>query len=505
MVFVPDQNQLYALYMFSCGEVGVGKPNKEMLALLAEDDRAWESRLSREARERGVAVDDLQRIENDTAELQQKREEVVPLAFRRVFRLNPAAEDGGLSARVHTGARGAMAILRVVRELPFLEVLDLSNLTSLYLADHYQLDGVTGNDVMEAICHTAASHPSLRVIDVTGQPIGTLAAHYFLELLRRNRRIQEVQFDRDAIDYRLVACIDKEMQHNATIPREPPVLPRVPTDVVKRLPIIDRKTVREQQLLRRIIEAETGLGDIMSSEEISEAVLYARIMSTTEVVTRSSGLRGDGEHLFLLKSGVIRAKAVSRGFELKRGDYFGETYTDVLFSQDLLVEAVRGVVYCIPLKHCRPLLDAWTRRVEMYYPLLRYSALLQALDVWTRLRMCCCATLRVFSKDEAVILPGDAFKGLFLVTAGAFGVVGSTSRAPRTREFTVGDVFGEEAFLARRQCSSVTIVAEGPAESSSCLVVSGCGARVLRSHLLPVLMTLAAAYSLHEELQPITK
>ncbi|PWU83395.1 protein kinase A regulatory subunit [Trypanosoma cruzi] len=148
---------------------------------------------------------------------------MVPLAMRRVLRLTPVI--GSIDALVHVGARGALAIVDVARELPFLEVLDFSNLTSLFLADPYQCEGVTGNDVIEAICRMAATHPSLRVIDLAGQPIGTIAAHHFLELLRRNRRIQEVQFDRDAVDCRLVAYIEREMRHNAALPRVPPVLP----------------------------------------------------------------------------------------------------------------------------------------------------------------------------------------------------------------------------------------------------------------------------------------
>ncbi|PWU83394.1 hypothetical protein C4B63_328g1 [Trypanosoma cruzi] len=71
-MFVPDQNQLHALYIFRCGELRVGKPNEEMLALLAEDDWAYLSRLKDEAHERGVSIDDLQMIEDDTAELRQK-------------------------------------------------------------------------------------------------------------------------------------------------------------------------------------------------------------------------------------------------------------------------------------------------------------------------------------------------------------------------------------------------------------------------------------------------
>ncbi|PWU93767.1 protein kinase A regulatory subunit [Trypanosoma cruzi] len=249
-MFVPDQNQLHALYIFRCGELRVGKPNEEMLALLAEDDWAYLSRLKDEAHERGVPIDDLQMIEEDTAEVRQKREAMVPLAMRRVLRLTPVI--GSIDALVHVGARGALAIVDVARELPFLEVLDFSNLTSLFLADPYQCEGVTGNDVIEAICRMAATHPSLRVIDLAGQPIGTIAAHHFLELLRRNRRIQEVQFDRDAVDCRLVAYIEREMRHNAALPRVPPVLPRAPSDSIKRLPVHDRKTVQEQQLLRRL-------------------------------------------------------------------------------------------------------------------------------------------------------------------------------------------------------------------------------------------------------------
>ncbi|KEG07937.1 putative protein kinase A regulatory subunit [Trypanosoma grayi] len=501
-MFVPNQNQLYALYMFRCGELRVGKPNKEMLALLAEDDRAWNLRLRDEAREREISVDDLQEIEADTAERQREREAMVPLAMRRVLRLEPewcssSCVSSSSDDRVHVGARGALAIVEVARELPFMEVLDLSNLTSLYLADPYQCDGVTGNDVVKAICGMAATHPSLRVIDVAGQPIGTLAAHNFLELLRCNRRIQELRFDREEVDHRLLAYIDKELRRNATTPE--------PAAVIARLPVLDRKTVREQQLLRRLMETEIGLCGIMSPEEMSEAVLHARTMSTTEVVTRSRGLRGDGVHLFLLKSGVLRAAAVPRGFELTRGDFFGETYADVLFSQDLLEEAVRGVVYCIPLAHLRPLCEEWARRVEAYFPRLRYSALLQAVDVWTRLRMCCCAAPHEFSGGETAISPGDGFKGLFLVTAGTFGVIGRTLNAPRVREFAVGDVFGEEALLARRQCSSVTIVAERGEVTCGCLVVAGCAARVVASHLRPVLLALAATYSQHEELQPIAK
>ncbi|KAH9593372.1 Cyclic nucleotide-binding domain [Trypanosoma melophagium] len=531
-MFLPDQNQLYALYMFSCGEHGVGKPNKEMLELLAEDDRAWNSRLSNEAQERGVSVSDMQEIEADTLERQQEREAVIPLAMRRVFRLTPVSysynsndnqntnSGNDLSGRVHVGARGALAILDVIEHLPFLEELDFSTLTSFYTADAYvTLDdnthdaekdtnngkspNVCGNAVIAALCRVATNHPSLRVLDIRGHPLGTTAGHALRELLCRNRRVQVLRMDRSGIDHHLLADIDKELSRNVNTVREKPKLPRTVPDVIARLPTIDRKTVREQQLLRRLMEAECGIGDIMNADTLREAVLHARVMSTTAALTRSNGLRGDGVHLFLIKSGIIRAGGNPRRFELRRGDYFGDTYVDFPFPQELLEEGERGVVYAVPLQHCKTLCAAWARRIESLYPLVRNLALLQAVSVWTRLRICCCATPRVFHNGETVIVPGDSFKGFFLVTEGSFGVVGRTTNAPRTHVFTVGDIFGEESLVSRRECSSVTIAAARDVEFSSCLLVEGCGARVLHSHLQPVLMTLASAYSLHEDLQPI--
>ncbi|AAZ12980.1 cyclic nucleotide-binding domain containing protein, putative [Trypanosoma equiperdum] len=509
-VFAPDQNQLYALYMHRCGAHGVGKPSREMLALLTEDDKAWQSRVTEEAHQRGVKVEDLQEIEGDTVERQRERESVTPLAFHRVFRLTPFIannERDGSAARIHVGARGLLAILDVVRELPFLEVLDLSNLTSLFLADTYQYDGVKGNDVISALCSIAATHPSLRVIDVRGQPLGTLAAHHFLELLKENTRIQEVHYDTDAVACHLVAAINKQQEKNAATPRQPPKLPQEPSDMIRRMPFLDRKTVKEQQLLRRLVESETGIGDVMSEEEVSTFVLYARTMSTTEVITRSRGLLGDGIHLFLLKSGVIRAAAEARGFEMRRGDFFGDTHGDILFSQNLLQEVERGVVYAIPIEHCGALRAVWARRVAAHYSTLKYNTLLQAVDVWTRLRTCCCSVSRVFEEGEEVIAKGDPFKGLFLVVSGVFSVIGCAGARVGGKEFTVGDAFGEEPLLTRRECSSVTIVA-GKNESSGencCLVVEGCAARILFNYLRPVLLTLVSAYSQHEELQPVQK
>nr|CCC91994.1 conserved hypothetical protein [Trypanosoma congolense IL3000] len=511
-IFVPDQNQLYALYLHRCGDRGVGKPNKEMLALLDEDDKAWETRITDEARQRGVTMEDLCEIEGDTAERQRERRAITPLAFRRVFKLTSCMErdhvDGaGATARIHVGARGLLAILDVVRELPFLEVLDISNLTSLFLADPYQDEGTRGNDVIVTMCAVAVKHPSLRVIDIRGQPLGALAAHHLLELLRANKRIQEVFYDDGAVPSHLVAAIRKQQEENASIPRKPPILLTEPSEAIRQLPIVDRKTVQEQQFLRRIVEGELGFGDLMTAEEISTFVLHARTMSTTEAVTRSKGLVGDGSHLFLVKSGVLRAAASARSFELRCGDFFGDTYEDILFSQNLLQEVERGVVYAIPLECCQKVREAWAQRVAAHYATLKYNALLQAVDTWMRLRICCCSEPRDFDEDETVISKGDTFKGLFLVTSGIFAVLDATDSQSRVREFTAGDVFGEEALLARRECSSVTVVAVRDEEqgSSSCLVIRGCGARVLVSLLRPVLLTFAATYSLHEELQRVQK
>ncbi|KAH8611027.1 Cyclic nucleotide binding domain [Trypanosoma vivax] len=587
--FVPDQNQLYALYIYACGVHRVGKPNKEMLMLLAEDDRAWESRVTKEAKERGITVEDLREMEGDTEEQRKQRYRMVPLAFRRVLRLVPQQPTGatqsaisceGLSSSdiepaagsVHIGARGVLAILDVVRELPFLEVLDLSNLTSIFLADRYQSNGVQGNHAIEALCQMAVKHPSLRAIDLRGQPLGTRGAHYLLDMLRGNKGIQEVLYDTGAVAPHLVKAIRKQQEINAATPRSPSKLTMEPSPVMKMLRTVDRKTLREQQLLRRLIESEIALGDILSYDDVSMAVLHARVMSTTETLTRSRGLCGDGVHLFLLKSGVLRSAVVARGFELRRGDFFGESYDGILFSQNLLEEVERGVVYAIPLEYCGPLLKVWSKRVEAVYSKLKYNTILQAVDTWTKLRICTCTSAVTFDEGDVVIRRGDAFKGLFLVTSGVFSVVVSRKGVASIKhEFTAGDIFGEEALLVRRECSSVNIVAgstilkiqktvnesnnvgggveEPPARSEkddekdedeedavvaeegainvvgveemheaansiekgeggtafSCLLIRGCAARVLSSHLRPVFRTLAAVYSRHEELQPLGK
>eukprot|EP00796_Vickermania_ingenoplastis_P000363 gene363-208_t len=492
--YLADQNQLYAYYLSRCGTYHVHRPNRFVLELLEEDIPAHYKRLKYESKQRQLPDwMALEEIEGDTEEQKERRICMIPLSKRRLFRITGT---GTLGEEIHLGARGMMAVLDLVAQLPLVEELDLSNLSSWYIDDAFPFHSVR--------CGSCGAF--LRRIDIRGQPIGTLAANEILELCRANPRINRVLFTREGVDYRLCAQLDKVLQQNDGKEIGPAALPECVPECITSLPRIDRKTLREQQILRAMLESDDHFTGLLTEDETQQLV-HTRTMSTAEVITRCNGrgLRGDGEHLFVLKSGRIRAFTDLVGFTLQRGDYFGEKYDEVLFSTCLFQEELRGVIYAIPLTYCRKIVDCWEDRLTDFYPLISKSPFFQPLATWCRIRVCTCSVRHTFEPGAIVVPAADFTAAMWVVQDGVFyALAGSEEEIDRTGRFDPypfysSEVFGGESLVARKKCSSVNIIAGKERGSYSAICISGSAVRILTDQLGQVLLSLVRPYSTHED------
>ncbi|KAK7198359.1 hypothetical protein NESM_000795000 [Novymonas esmeraldas] len=517
---LPSQSELYGYYVARCGHHGVRKPHQAVLALLAEDTVSHAERLAGEAAERRVAVADLVRIEDngDVAARARDRAAVLPLASQRVFRLADAGGRAALSP-LYVGARGMLPILDLLAELPLVESVDVSNIASWYDSDTFAgavHGSVSGNDVMDHLCSVLPRLRALRSLDLGNQPVGSIAVAKLLAATEPLPHIIHVHLDTTHVDPYLVRAFQQMLEEHQRLPRPPTssssAVARayvVPPHLAA-LPPLDRKTLREQQVLRALLCHDSNFTAAVTAAEMDAMVLTGRVMSTTEVVFRCGdrGVRGDGEHLFIVKSGRLRVYADLEGFTLGRRDYFGDHHPAVLLPCSRLVEEERGVVYAIPLHACGAIVACWGARLEASWPWLHRAPLMQAVGAWTCMRACTCSEVIVAAATETIVEAGDSAEELYVVCDGDFSALdvrdGDAARfnARSVRfVFTRYDVFGVEALVARKHHSSVRIKAGKERDMLYRVVrVRGCGVRVLHRQLRPLFISLARAYSLHEDL-----
>ncbi|KAG5478605.1 hypothetical protein LSCM1_06008 [Leishmania martiniquensis] len=517
---LPSQNQLYSYYVTRCGYHGVRKPHQAVLMLLSEDTTSHAERLAGEAAERGVTVADLEQIEDgaDAAVRARDRAAVVPLASKRTFRL-PEPVGEAVFSPVYVGALGLLPILDLISELPLVETVDLSNVASWYDNDTFAdsaKGSVCGNDVVARLCAILPRLRYLRSLDLGIQPLGSIAAAYLLEAIRPLTSVEHVSLDTTNVDPYLIRAFQQVLEEHPQ--RARPRLPaaeavaksyEIPLHITS-LPLLDRKTLREQQVLRALLGEDTNFTSVVTEVEMGDMVLTARVMSTTEVISRCGhgGIRGDGEHLFLLKSGRLRVYADLKGFVVSHGDYFGDSYSGVLLPCARLVEEERGIVYAIPLHSCTTVLARWATRLAAAWSWLQQTPLIQPVGLWSRMRACTCSEFVTSRPTDTVIDAGDGGEAIYVVCDGSFSAVDVSKgdaahfSARNVRSvFSRFDVFGIEALVARRRQSSVRIMAGRERDKFyRTLVIKGCGVRVLYRQLRPTCVSLARAYSLHKDL-----
>ncbi|KAG5504705.1 hypothetical protein GH5_05329 [Leishmania sp. Ghana 2012 LV757] len=517
---LPRQNQLYSYYVTRCGYHGVRKPHRAVLMLLAEDTASHAERLAGEAAERGVTVADLEQIEDAAQGAVDARDRaaVIPLACKRTFRLPESGGKAALSP-IYVGARGLLPILDLIAELPLVETVDLSNVASWYDNDTFAGSAhgsISGNEIVGQLCAILPRLRSLRSLDLGSQQLGSIAAAHLLEAIRPLPRVVHVHLDTTHIDPYLVRVFQQTLEEHQQLAQ-----PHLPTAEavartyeipphIKALPQLDRKTLLEQQILRALLCEDTNFASAVTEEEMGDMVLTARLMSTTEVVFRcgDKGIRGDGQHLFILKSGRLRVYADLKGFVISRGDYFGDSYSFLLLPCARLVEEERGIVFAVPLSSCTAVLTCWATRLSAAWPWLHQTPLTQPVGVWSRMRVGTCSEFAASEPTDTMIEAGDGGESIYLVCDGSFSAMdvreaeAARFNARNVRSvFSRFDVFGIEALVARKRQSSVRITAGKERDTPyRTLVVQGCGVRVLHRQLRPIFIALARTYSLHEDL-----
>ena len=513
---LPDQNQLYAYYLTRCGHHGVRKPHWAVLALLAEDAPSQQLRLATEAAERGVMAADLALTEDGSdGDGSATRAAVVALVHQRTFRL---CDDGAAGEPIYVGARGMLPVLDLVAELPLLVELDLSNISSWYDSDTIaqgQDGSVTGNDVAFRLCEVLPRLRRLCVVNLLNHPIGCAAGERLLYAVQDAPSIVELRLETRGLSAQILQALQQTLrEHQQTAGREPTLQLTaneytVPPYIAA-LPRLDRKTLREQQVLRAMLEGDANFSAVVTADELDEMVLTARVMSTTEAIFRcgKAGIRGDGVDLFVIKSGVLRVHEDLAGATLSRGDYFGDAYDATIVPCSPFVEEERGLVYAIPLASCARVTAQWSARVAEAWPWLQRTPVFQSVGAWTQLRVCTCAVMTRHEPAETVVEVGSGEGAVNVVCDGTYAALdvrdGDTAQFSKRNVrglFSRYDVFGTEALVARKHTSSVRIKAGR--DNDACyrvLHVRGCGVRLLQQQLRHVFVALARAYSLHADL-----
>ncbi|KPI85485.1 hypothetical protein ABL78_5445 [Leptomonas seymouri] len=514
---LPDQNQLYAYYLTRCGYHSVRKPHRAVLALLSEDKPSRALRLATEAAERGVAVADLALTEDssDGAAAVEARESVVALAQQQTFRLT---EDSGEGLPLYVGARGMLPILDLVAELPLLEELDFSTISSWYdndIAAQWGDGGVAGNDVVRRLCEVLPRLRVLRTLDLRGHPIGCAAAEWLIDAIHAAPTVTEVRLDAGGLSAHLLQALRQMLREHreAEAQNGRRLLTAADCAVppyIASLPRLDRKTLREQQVLRAMLTEDVNFTSAMSDGDLAEMVLMARVMSTTEAIFRcgKAGIRGDGVHLFIVKSGCLRVYEALAGTALRRGDYFGDSYDTTLVPCSHLVEEERGLVYAVPLASCTQVLSQWSQRVAEAWPWMQRTPVLQSVEAWTRLRSCTCCVWARPEPAETVVEVGSGDGAFFVVCDGTYAALdvrdGDTAQFSERNVrcvFSRYDIFGVEASVSRKHTSSVRIKAGKEKDVAYRLLeIHGCGVRLLQQQLRQVFVSLARSYSLHADL-----
>ena len=433
----PTQDQLYAVFMSACGFHRVRKPSKHITQLL--DPHA-----------------------------------PTPLSHL------PAVPMGG--KEVYWGNVNLKILLELMTHLPHIEEVDWSSL-SLYDSDAYKL-AFSGNELVGFLCDWAASHANVRRINLRNQPVGTEAGRMLRDLLAANGNIVALDLDEAGVDAAVLKALKANLERNQAgkNPRRPPTWH--PSAELATLEAVDRKSSCARRELHVLLwDRAAAFPTLEEESEKTKFVFQALKLTTAECEARVRGLRGDGNHLWVVESGELTVTVGSQKVTLGPGDYFGEPEDAVLFVAGQLSVTQRGSVFAVPLAASESLTRHWSAKVAAYHPVLAKVAAFQGLPTWCLLRLCHEARPVAFAQNELAVVKSKPFQGLFVVTKGSFLVRGRAKKGQASVKFEPGDVFGEEAFLSRFHVSSVDIKAvdEG---GNECLLVSAFAAA---AHVLPLL------------------
>lgn len=410
----------------------------------------------------------------------------------------------------------------------------------------HHLPPYSGNAVTWRLCQVVQSLRRVRRVDISGQPVGCAAAQMLWHTIQACPQLVVLNYTDTAVEQQLRAHVDRALRLNARRWTRSCIAPRLDKDAKQppyssaapptkhdeasnsymitpdantcapmaemttyddgplslppcllEITLLDRKTVREQELLYQLLTHNDNFASLMLDAcERRSVVRSARVMTTAEVVQRcragavgGGGLRGDGLHLFVIQSGAIHAAVDRTGVVLRQGDYFGDTYTSLgemtaaiaaasasaavtvcrhAFSSNVpgtgsldltrsklnaesaaaaslcdfpasaLRERERGWVYAIPLESCAPLLHRWRARVGALYPVLgRCVPTLHAVGTWTRLRACTCAMVHKYGTGALVQACGatEAYS-VYVVLQGTFAACAAGLAVRQTAEET---------------------------------------------------------------------
>jgi hypothetical protein len=509
---LPSQNELYALYIKTCCSLGIRKPNKHIVDLLAEDSYSRRRRLEREA----TAL----QVHPSVLEADAEVEDTAVQPVSTLEELPDMVRCG------HLGAKGVIALLTsIVKECPLLQRLDLSALPNLFHADPYK-QSPTGNQVIEVICNVAAAHPSLNTLHFGAHRLGTAAGQMLLEAVQRNPQLVTVTYSPDTMHPTVHTQLQQALSNNRKGANASGVVPPMPlglSDAVKQVAFVDRKTSDQRQLLSNL------LADLLTSipsrgvasndgDELPVALrrsadlpptlppaTLARIVDESapitlhEMIPQINSLRGDGSNLFLVARGELTVVfgGPNRPLLLRKGDFFGEPLHSPLYAAGSMEVSERGLAFRIPLSLVEPLTTHWSQRVEDFMPLVRQVPLLQPLHAWSLTRICMCsATHRCTESSPPLFTCQEEFGGVYVVVGGTVRLAipadrpitpnGDSDGLPQEGALVaVGgwsatplDLFGFEAAFSTHRLSPVSAT---PCAEAVCLQV---GLHVSDSHVI---------------------
>ncbi|CCW66857.1 unnamed protein product [Phytomonas sp. Hart1] len=391
----------------------------------------------------------------------------------------------------YLGNRGILALLEVVKALPKIRFLNLSD-QKLYNTDLNQ-GSVKGNATMDAVVALCGTHPTLTSLDLSRNPIGNYAGRRLLGLAQANPNLSRIELANTQVDFDLRQRIKAQCDGNTKalwfshtthhdegaevgfgegptwVPQAAPAdltalgagrrrrqTVRVegidPEKAKHYRPPVHEKSDEETRLICDLL-AHNVLFSFLSTKDIRSVAgaMYPMEFKRDECIMQFGQKNCD--KLYVIQSG--QADIIKEGqkvFLKKEGTAVGE------------LELLYDTPAVATVKVCTSNLVAWVldretyrnmvmgssiRRRELYVAMIANIPFLESLDHYERMQVADALSSNEFNPGDYIITHGEMGEWLHIIIDGIVEVIGRDEQNNKTKvcEFTKGDHIGELEFL----------------------------------------------------------
>ncbi|CCW61914.1 unnamed protein product [Phytomonas sp. EM1] len=391
----------------------------------------------------------------------------------------------------YLGNRGILALLDVVKVLPKIRFLNLSD-QKLYNTDLNQ-SSVKGNATIDAIIDVCKTHPTLTSINLSSNPIGNYAGRKLLALAQVNKNVSRIEITNTQIDFELrqrikAQCDENTMtlwfshtkQHDGReevgfgegpkwVPDSAPAdltalgagrgrrqTVRVegidPEKAKHYRPPVYEKSEEDMELICNLL-THNVLFSFLTTKEIRSVAgaMYPVEFKRDECIIQFG--QKDCNKLYVIQSG--QADIIKEGqkvFLKKEGTAVGE------------LELLYDTPAVATVKVCTDNLVAWVldretyrnmvmgsciRRRELYVAMITNIPFLESLDHYERMQVADALSSNEYNPGDYIIKHGETGEWLHIIIDGTVEVIGRDPEGNKTKvcEFSKGDHVGELEFI----------------------------------------------------------